>query len=72
MLPMHGGLGYIPGQGAKSYMPQLTIPHAETKTWCSQINILENNILSQHWGLRRLFLFQKGSIFWSNLRNCHR
>ena len=49
--PNAGGLGSVPGQGAKSYMLRLTIPHAETKTWWSQINILENNILSQHWDL---------------------
>ena len=28
----------IPGQGTTSYMLQLKIPHATTKTWCSQIN----------------------------------
>ena len=32
------GLSLIPGQGSRSHMPQLKIPHAETKTRCSQIN----------------------------------
>jgi len=31
-----GGLGSIPGQGTRSHMPQLKIPHAATKTQCSQ------------------------------------
>ena len=44
--PNSGGLGSIPGQGTRSHMPQLRvrmpqlkIPHAATKTRCSQINI---------------------------------
>ena len=43
--PNAGGLGSIPGQGLRSCMLQLKIPHmatkiprAATKTWCSQIN----------------------------------
>ena len=42
--PNAGALGSIPGLGARSHMlqprvhmPQLKIPHAATKTWCSQI-----------------------------------
>ena len=31
-----GGLGSIPSQGTQSYMPQLRIPSATTKTWHSQ------------------------------------
>ena len=37
-VPNAGALGSIPGQGTRSHMPQLMIPHAATKTWCSQIN----------------------------------
>ena len=33
-----GGPGLIPGQGTRSHMLQLKIPHAATKTWHSQIN----------------------------------
>ena len=33
-----GGPGSIPGQGTRSHMPQLKIPHTATKTQCSQIN----------------------------------
>ena len=36
--PNAGGLGLIPVQGTRSHKPQLKIPHAVTKTWCSQIN----------------------------------
>ena len=43
--PSAGGLGSLPGQGTRSRMPQLKIPHATTKilctatkTRCSQIN----------------------------------
>ena len=46
--PNAGGLGSIPGQGTRSGMPrlrvhmlQLKIPHAATKTPCSQINKLK-------------------------------
>ena len=35
--PSSGGPGLIPGQGTRSHMLQLKIPHAATKTWCSQI-----------------------------------
>ena len=34
--PNAGGLGLIPDQGSRSYMPQLKIPSAATKTQCSQ------------------------------------
>ena len=46
--PNARGLGLTPGQGTKSHVAQLNIPHAAmkikilsaaTKTWCSQINI---------------------------------
>ena len=37
--PNAGGLGLIPGQGTRSHMLQIKIPHATTKTWQSQINI---------------------------------
>ena len=37
--PNAGGPGSIPGQGTRSHMPQLKIPHAATKTWCSHIFI---------------------------------
>ena len=36
--PNVGGLGSIPGQGIRSHMQQLKIPHAATKTQHSQIN----------------------------------
>ena len=43
--PSAGAAGSIPGQGTRPHMrqlrvytPQLTIPHAATKAWCSQIN----------------------------------
>ena len=35
--PHAGGPGAIPGQGTRPYMPQLKIPRAATKAWCSQI-----------------------------------
>ena len=42
--PKAGGLGSIPGQGTRSYMPQLRVhmpqvksPHVKTKNWHSQI-----------------------------------
>ena len=34
--PNAGGLGSIPGQGTRSHMLQLKIPHAATKTQRSQ------------------------------------
>ena len=44
-VPNTGGLLLIPGQGTRSHMPQLKIPHAAmkiphaaTKIRCSQIN----------------------------------
>ena len=36
--PDAGGLGSIPGQGTRSYMPQLKISHATTKIRSGQIN----------------------------------
>ena len=42
--PSAGGPGSIPGQGTRSYMLQLEIPHAATQTWCSQINLLKKKI----------------------------
>ena len=36
--PNAGGLGSIPGQGTRSHMLQLKVPHAATKTQHSQIN----------------------------------
>ena len=43
----HRGLGVIPRQGTRFHMPQprvcmpqLKIPHAATKPWCSQINTI--------------------------------
>ena len=36
--PNAEGPGSIPGQGTRSHMPQLKIPHATTKTLYSQIN----------------------------------
>ena len=38
MLPMEGGLGWLSGQGIRSYVSQRKILHATTKTWLSQIN----------------------------------
>ena len=41
-VPNAGGMGLIPGQGTRSHMPQLRIPHAATKTpaWLNKwINI---------------------------------
>ena len=57
--PNAGGLGLIPGQGTRSYMPQLRvcmlqlkilhaaakIPCAATKTRCRQINIKKTSVL---------------------------
>ena len=37
-IPNAGGLNSIPGQGTRSHMPQIKIPHATTKTQHSQIN----------------------------------
>ena len=37
--PNAGGPGSIPGQGTRSHMPQLKVPHAATKTRCGQIFI---------------------------------
>ena len=49
--PNTGGLGLIPGQGARSHMPQLGVcmlqvkmPQAATKTWNSSINNIKINI----------------------------
>ena len=46
--PSAGGCGSIPGQGTRFHMPQLRvcilqlkIPSAATETWCSQINLEE-------------------------------
>ena len=39
LAPNAGGLGLIPGQGIRSYMPQLKIPSAATNTWPSQIDV---------------------------------
>ena len=41
-----GSLGSSPGQGTRSHMPQLNIPHAATKIWGSQINkyIFRNSV----------------------------
>ena len=36
--PSAGGPSSIPGQGTRSHMPQIKIPHAVAKTRCSQIN----------------------------------
>ena len=36
--PNAGILGLIPGQGARSHVWQLKIPHAASKTRCSQMN----------------------------------
>ena len=64
--PNAGGLGLIPGQGTRSRMPQLKIPHATTKIscaatkiWCNQINkinIFQKSdmacfFLADFWGL---------------------
>ena len=32
------GMNSIPGQGTGSHISQPKIPHAATKTWCSEIN----------------------------------
>ena len=40
--PNAGGLGSIPGQRTK-------IPHAATKTWCSQINWGKKNLYIDTW-----------------------
>ena len=56
--PSAGGLGSIHGQGTSSYMPQLKIPHAATKSQRNQIKIyfysahaLETSVLE---GIRHL------------------
>ena len=41
-----GDLGSIPGQGTRSHMMQLKIPHAATKSWHSQIN---KHFLIKEW-----------------------
>ena len=38
VAPKTGGLGSIPGQGARSHMSQLKILRAATKTQLSQLN----------------------------------
>ena len=47
-------LGSIPGQGARSYMPQqrTKIMHAATKAWCRQIIFffLKDNLKQQNLG----------------------
>ena len=43
--PYAGGPGSIPGQGTRSHVLQLKIPHSATKTWSSQINIFEKKKL---------------------------
>ena len=47
--PNARGLASIPGQGARSHMPQLKILHAVTKTQCSQIDkyIKKTNTLNK-------------------------
>ena len=40
VLPVQGAQGSVPGQGTRSHMLQLKIPHAAMKTQCNQINIL--------------------------------
>ena len=40
-----GGLGSIPGQEARSHVPQLKIPCAAPKTQCSHINMKKEYIL---------------------------
>ena len=40
VLPVQGAQGSVPGQGIRSHMLQLKIPHAAMKTQCNQINIL--------------------------------
>ena len=40
--PNSGGLGSIPGQGTRSHLSKLKIPHAATKTRCSQIIFLKS------------------------------
>ena len=37
-IPNAGGLNSIPGQGTRSHMPQIKIPHATTNTQHSQID----------------------------------
>ena len=39
--------GLIPGQGTRSFMSQLKIPHAATKIQCSQMNNKRNISISQ-------------------------
>ena len=41
-VPNAGGLGSIPGQGTRSHLSKLKIPHAATKTRCSQIIFLKS------------------------------
>ena len=50
--PNAGGPGSIPGQGTRSHVLQLKIPHSATKTWSSQINILKRKkkILNSGFG----------------------
>ena len=54
--PYAGGPGSIPGQGTRSHVLQLKIPHSATKTWSSQINIFEkkncNLALGSQWEKR--------------------
>ena len=45
--PNEGGLGSIPGQGIRSHMVQLKIPHAANKTWNSQIKIFSASFLPE-------------------------
>ena len=47
------GPGSIPGQGTRSCIPQLRVPHAETKTWHSHLNKCfkkgSETFLHHHW-----------------------
>ena len=51
--------GSIPGQGTRSHVLQLDIPHAIIKTWCSQIN--------KYWGKKEILRITLYSILWNGL-----
>ena len=49
--PSAGGPGSIPGQGTRSHMPQLKIPHAATKTQraCVRIHFSRVQLCATLW-----------------------
>ena len=65
-VPNVGGLSSILGQGTRFHLPQLKIPHAETKTWSSQIKkkkTKKQKKRAQWWVWGKSFTWYKVSIY---------